>query len=179
VASPSEKDDVDMTTQHVFKHRVRARMAKTGEAYTTARLQLLRQATRAPEAGPDPARERRPVAAADLSTNLVSGESMVRATGHGHDHWSPSSTRGAQPVERTRRSPPGSMERTASRAGGPRTSRSLTSALVGCAVTLYAKGDGRSIVSVSHERLEDAATGDRMKSLWREGLATLSSLLGS
>lgn len=39
-----------MTTQKVFKRRVRARMAKTGEAYTAARSQLL---GRSPEAEPD------------------------------------------------------------------------------------------------------------------------------
>lgn len=33
-----------MPTQKIFKQRVRARMAKTGEAYTTARAQLLRKA---------------------------------------------------------------------------------------------------------------------------------------
>jgi uncharacterized protein YndB with AHSA1/START domain len=43
-----------MTTQKTFKGRVRARMAKTGEAYTTARAQLLRHAATADAALPAP-----------------------------------------------------------------------------------------------------------------------------
>ena len=44
VASPSEKDVETMPTQKTFKTRVRTRMSKTGESYTTARQQLLRKA---------------------------------------------------------------------------------------------------------------------------------------
>jgi len=66
-----------MTTQKLFKRRVRARMDKTGESYTTARQQL---ATR---------RERRTEPPVDLSPalELASDEKMTAATGHGWQHW--------------------------------------------------------------------------------------------
>ena len=66
-----------MTTQKLFKRRVRARMEKTGESYTTARQQL---ATR---------RERLAQPPIDLSPalELVSDEKLTAATGHGWDHW--------------------------------------------------------------------------------------------
>lgn len=66
-----------MTTQKLFKRRVRARMSKTGESYTTARHQL---ATR---------RERLTQPSVDLAPalDLVSDERMTAATGHGWEHW--------------------------------------------------------------------------------------------
>lgn len=42
-----------MTTQKTFKARVRARAAKTGESYTTARAQLLRRTDAPPAPPPD------------------------------------------------------------------------------------------------------------------------------
>jgi hypothetical protein len=42
------KEVVTMSTQRTFKRRVRARMAKTGESYTSARAQLLRKAEALP-----------------------------------------------------------------------------------------------------------------------------------
>ncbi len=91
-----------MPTQKIFKQRVRARMTKTGESYTTARCQLLRKATdpEAPEVEASttastletPAAAQEP--AAEPSTDmipadalLVADESMVRATGRGHAEW--------------------------------------------------------------------------------------------
>ena len=75
-----------MPTQKTFKTRVRTRMTKTGESYTTARQQLLRKA---PEPAADTARP--PVAApepaATPSTNLTSDEAMERATGRVHADW--------------------------------------------------------------------------------------------
>ena len=82
-----------MPTQKTFKTRVRTRMSKTGESYTTARRQLLRK-TPEPETAT-------PAAAAQLETttpetttreaaagtNLTSDEAMLRATGHGHAEW--------------------------------------------------------------------------------------------
>ena len=77
-----------MPTQKVFKQRVRARMAKTGEAYTTARHQLLRNASD-PDASPAA-----PVSLTAERTNpipsdamLVADEAMIRATGRGHAEW--------------------------------------------------------------------------------------------
>jgi hypothetical protein len=49
VATPIGKEAETMSTQRTFKRRVRSRMAKTGESYTSARSQLLRKAP-----GPDP-----------------------------------------------------------------------------------------------------------------------------
>ena len=43
MAWPTEKDVETMPTQKIFKHRVRTRMAKTGESYTAARRQLMQQ----------------------------------------------------------------------------------------------------------------------------------------
>jgi hypothetical protein len=39
------------------------------------------------------------------------------------------------------------------------------------------KGDGKSTVGVSHERLADAAEAERMKAFWRERVAALKRLL--
>jgi len=44
VRSPARESALTMTTQKHFKQLVRARMAKTGESYSSARRQLLRQA---------------------------------------------------------------------------------------------------------------------------------------
>jgi len=63
-----------MTTQKTFKRRVRARMGKTGESYTTARRMLIANGDH-----PEPA-------AVDW-TPPVSDEAMTNATGHGWDHW--------------------------------------------------------------------------------------------
>lgn len=76
-----------MPTQKVFKGRVRARMAKTGESYTAARHQLLRKAV-APftEAEPAAASESGPPAGSEAEA-LVSDEAMIRATGKSHEEW--------------------------------------------------------------------------------------------
>ena len=65
-----------MTTQKLFKRRVRARMSKTGESYTTARQQVT-------------ARRERAQSPIDLSPalELASDEKMAAATGHGWEHW--------------------------------------------------------------------------------------------
>lgn len=70
-----------MPTQKVFKQRVRARMTKTGEAYTAARRQLLRKtsdtdATALEAAGQIPE-----------DALLVADEAMVRATDKSHAEW--------------------------------------------------------------------------------------------
>ena len=44
-------------------------------------------------------------------------------------------------------------------------------------VTVAAKDDGRSLLAVAHERLPDAATGERMKRDWRAWLDGLKALL--
>ncbi len=66
-----------MTTQKLFKRRVRARMSKTGESYTTARQQLTTR------------RERLAQPAIDLAPalELAADEKMIAATGQGWEHW--------------------------------------------------------------------------------------------
>ena len=44
-------------------------------------------------------------------------------------------------------------------------------------VGFTARADGRSTVTLSHERLPDADTAEEMKAWWRERLATLKALL--
>jgi hypothetical protein len=63
-----------MTKQRTLKHRVRARMAKTGESYTAARRMLIAAGDR-----PDP------VAVPFEPT--VSEEKLVEATGRGWQEW--------------------------------------------------------------------------------------------
>lgn len=78
-----------MPTQKIFKQRVRARMAKTGESYTAARRQLLRKA------GAEPTIEAQAIEAAEPAdaegvppdAREVSDEAMVRATGRDHAAW--------------------------------------------------------------------------------------------
>jgi hypothetical protein len=91
VASPSAKDVKTMPTQKTFKTRVRTRMSKTGESYTTARHQLLRKASDTgpvalePTPPPEPTASTTPATA--TTTTLTSDEAMVRATGRPHADW--------------------------------------------------------------------------------------------
>ena len=86
-----------MPTQKSFKRRVRARMTKTGEAYTAARHQLLRKAV-TPGAAEDPdgsppqdAADAPPAdeqtAATATESALVSDDAMLRGTGKSHAEW--------------------------------------------------------------------------------------------
>ena len=94
MAVPTEKDVETMPTQKIFKRRVRARMTKTGESYTTARRQLLHKAserpppaaeTEDPVAQPGPTASAAPEAPTDAF--VVADESMQRATGKRHAEW--------------------------------------------------------------------------------------------
>ena len=86
-----------MPTQKVFKQRVRARMAKTGEAYTAARHQLLQKGSEPeappdadePEAGPPDTATAATVSSESLRADafIVAEEAMVRGTGKGHADW--------------------------------------------------------------------------------------------
>src|SRR5688572_13732316 len=71
-----------MPTQKLFKRRVRARMAKTGESYTAARHQLLRKAGEM-DAVDSPA----PSTDVPAEAMQVSDEAMRRATGKSHAEW--------------------------------------------------------------------------------------------
>jgi hypothetical protein len=66
-----------MTTQKLFKRRVRARMEKTGESYMTARSHVTRT------------RDRLATDAMDLASarELASDERLVAATGHDWHAW--------------------------------------------------------------------------------------------
>jgi len=101
-----------MTRQKSFKGRIRARMDKTSESYTTARRQLLAKAGSEPPAEP----ETQPVA-----------------------NWDDGSTR--------------------------------------LVIAFSARGQARSQVALTHERIPDAATADRLKPWWRERVADLKRVL--
>jgi Domain of unknown function (DUF4287) len=80
-----------MPTQKLFKRRVRTRMAKTGESYTTARLQLLRKAEADADAPEGPAIVT-DSAAPELETVPreamgVPDEAMLAKTGRTHAGW--------------------------------------------------------------------------------------------
>ncbi|HEX6869028.1 MAG TPA: hypothetical protein VF119_09500 [Candidatus Limnocylindrales bacterium] len=74
-----------MPTQKVFKHRVRERMSKTGESYTSARRQLIHKAAGASEPI-EPAAAAKPEVV-EPGVMLVADESMVSATGRTHAEW--------------------------------------------------------------------------------------------
>jgi len=74
-----------MPTQKVFKHRVRERMSKTGESYTSARCELIHKAETA-EPPPPPTTASEPEVIPEGVT-LVADESMVNATGRTHAEW--------------------------------------------------------------------------------------------
>jgi hypothetical protein len=82
VVDASDTRGGPMTTQESFKKRVRARMARTGERYTTARRVLLEQAARREDiarAGGAPRAWVSPPEHADAAVR--------EATGHGWDEW--------------------------------------------------------------------------------------------
>ncbi|HET9879411.1 MAG TPA: hypothetical protein VFQ81_08925 [Candidatus Limnocylindria bacterium] len=66
-----------MTTQKLFKRRVRERMSKTGEGYSAARRQVAAR------------RDRLANAPEDLTPalDLASDAKLTEATGHGWEHW--------------------------------------------------------------------------------------------
>jgi len=66
-----------MTTQKLFKRRVRERMSKTGESYTAARVHV------------ETRRERGAAPTTDLAPalELASDEKLTAATGHEWEHW--------------------------------------------------------------------------------------------
>ena len=69
-----------MTTQKIFKRRIRARAAKTGESYTAARSQLLRKAD---TSGPAPAE---PEPSAEELAGM-SDEALIRGSGKPIAEW--------------------------------------------------------------------------------------------
>ncbi|AYY12314.1 DUF4287 domain-containing protein [Actinobacteria bacterium YIM 96077] len=76
-----------MTRQKSLKSRVRARMDKTGESYTTARRQVLGASTR--ESTPDTTRQEAPDSASENGVRALrrSEASVQERTGRGWDQW--------------------------------------------------------------------------------------------
>jgi hypothetical protein len=73
----ARRRSVQMTTQKLFKRRVRDRMAKTGESYTAARRHV------------EPGRDRAETAKTRLASarELASDEKLAESTGHDWDTW--------------------------------------------------------------------------------------------
>jgi hypothetical protein len=249
-----------MATQKVFKQRVRTRMAKTGESYTTARLQLLRKASTPGVTGPralalDPTPTVPPAegetAGAETSATRAdtaappptSDDAVVRASGRSYEEWfrlldawgatdrnhaqiarwlvaehevngwwSQSITVAYERARgmRARHQMPSGFEVAVTRTVNVDAERLLTSftspsirrrwlpgadmpqrptTAAGTArfdwpdppsrvvVVVIAKGPGKSLASVTHEKLPDAESAERQKAAWRERLAALKAFL--
>ena len=205
-----------MTSQKSFKQRVRTRMDKTGESYTTARAQLLPR-EQEPDVGPTgrPYREwfaeldawgatdvpHKEIAAWLMAERGVPGwwaqnitveyerARGLRSVGQGRDGLFrvnasktvsvPLEELFAAVVDPVRRDEwlPGVVlrERTAT---PHRTARfdwgeGSTRVIFG----FEAKGDGKSTVALSHERLPDSESAATLKAFWRERLSGLKALL--
>ncbi|MGD9904838.1 MAG: hypothetical protein AB7U83_15345 [Vicinamibacterales bacterium] len=77
-----------MTRARTLKSVIRARIAKTGERYTTARRQVLAARASARATPPPAAPTAPPVRSATSSARGAVSEARVRErTGHGLDHW--------------------------------------------------------------------------------------------
>jgi len=75
-----------VTQQKSLKRRVRARMAKTGERYTSARRQVLAKATTESPAG-TPLTDATPEPLEPAPAYSTSDEAMRKATGRSHAEW--------------------------------------------------------------------------------------------
>ena len=104
-----------MTRQKSFKNRIRARMDKTSESYTTARRRLLAKAGAEPPAEPDG-----PVADAPGARRPYSDEVIRANTGRTWDEWFALLDAWGGAQRPTPRSPAGWSRSTASAAGGRR-----------------------------------------------------------
>ena len=76
-----------MTRARALKQVIRARAAKTGERYTTARRHVLATLVRAKPSRPEPALAAPPTPAAKTRSKGMSDEAFRKRTGHGLDHW--------------------------------------------------------------------------------------------
>ncbi|RAO55189.1 hypothetical protein LUPAC06_04491 [Micromonospora saelicesensis] len=77
-----------MTTQRSFKARVRARMEKTGESYTTARRHLINRAAEPASAAASPPAPTEPTATAAAAQTERIADDLIRARiGRGWDEW--------------------------------------------------------------------------------------------
>ena len=77
-----------MTRARALKQVIRARAAKTGERYTTARRHVLKDLQKQTDPSPRPRTTATPrAAAAGSSKGSVSHAKALEKTGHGLDHW--------------------------------------------------------------------------------------------
>ncbi|MBM0202161.1 DUF4287 domain-containing protein [Micromonospora sp. NPDC051227] len=77
-----------MTTQRSFKARVRARMEKTGESYTTARRHLISRAAEPASTAASPPAPTEPTATAAAAQTERIADDLIRArTGRGWAEW--------------------------------------------------------------------------------------------
>ncbi|WP_330441048.1 hypothetical protein OHB44_15060 [Micromonospora sp. NBC_00821] len=77
-----------MTTQRSFKARVRARMEKTGESYTTARRHLISRTVEPASTAASPPAPTEPTASAAAAQTERIADDLIRArTGRGWDEW--------------------------------------------------------------------------------------------
>ena len=76
-----------MTRARALKQVIRARAAKTGERYTTARRHVLASLKLAKSARPEPAVAAPPTPAAKTRSKGMSDDAFRKRTGHGLEHW--------------------------------------------------------------------------------------------
>ena len=74
-----------MTRARALKQVIRARAARTGERYMTARRHILRELI--PKAPAAPGAPGAPVAPAKTTKGVMSDAAFLKKTGHGLDHW--------------------------------------------------------------------------------------------
>ena len=219
-----------MTRQSTFKRKVRARMEKTGESYTAARLRLIEGGETPPT--PPTAVEPRVSAAAVKSATGRTWEEWFElldewggvehthgeiarwlSAEHGVAGWWAQSVTVEYEKARGMRAPgqrPDGWEVTASKTVGvpverlyaaftddTERERWLPGAELGLRTAtapksarydwedgstrvvawFEAKGEGRSLISLAHQKLPDADAADEMKAYWRERVAALKELV--
>jgi hypothetical protein len=76
-----------MTRARALKQVIRARTAKTGERYTTARRHVLANLSLAKPTRPAPAEAPAPAPPATTRSKGMSDEAFRKRTGHGLEHW--------------------------------------------------------------------------------------------
>jgi hypothetical protein len=219
-----------VTRQRSFKRLVRARMEKTGESYTAARVKLL--ASEEPKAAEKPAlatsdeairrrtgrgweewfdlldewgaaerphreiarwvAEQQGIEPLAWNAQAVAGSYErahgLRAVGEHPDGFRVTATKTvAVPVDRLydafvdeslreRWLPDGELrERTATKPKSARFDWGDSGTRVN--VTFIAKGKAKSTAALQHERLADAEEADRMRTHWRDRVATLKEVL--